>query len=897
MDLRRSALGLAAGLSLAAGAAFAQPLNVSNSPGVPSGAPQIAVDSRGNAHAVWVELTGTNFLGRPCGDVYYAMGDAGALRLGIPVKISASGTTYSETEESVSIAVDGSDRIYVLWVEYGRILLRIKDGSAWGIPFLVESGKVYDAPRIAVTPDGDIFTIHWNYEGRLFSRARVGGVWEESRFIGNWSSRTKMPDIDVGTSVVGACFSERPGGPEDFYQIGYAQRSRAYNADWSGSMPVAPAGGMDQMHPALKLDASDIAHIIWMTPDEMDRVIQYSRKSGGGFTAAVDISPWGFYHFPFMAESHGSLYVVWQNGGYGGGTSVDYNIRGADGLWKGAASVPSSGGCTYVDMAASADGSILYWVWDTWYGQPDGEIFGWAQTFAPPNPSISLGASRLFFGAVQGGTAGPAQIVSVVHSGPPPRNWTVADNRSWITAAPASGSGSGQISVTVDPSGLGPGAYTGVITVADPNAAEFPPKTITVSLTVYPAGASSAPFGAFETPTGGATVRSSVPVTGWALDDIGVRSVKIYRDPVAGEPAGAAIFVGDAVMVEGARPDVAAAYPGHPLNRRAGWGYMLLTNFLPGGGNGSVTLWAVAQDFEGRTTALGSKAVFCDNANAVEPFGAIDTPAQGGTAFGNPYYNFGWALTPPPKSIPRDGSTIRVWLDGVPLGNPDYGHYRQDIATLFPGYANSTTGVGFYKLDTTRFADGLHSIAWSVIDSAGATAGIGSRYFQIMNAGGSASGAGPVMQGARLAGLPRDDGAPVYLRRGFDLGSPAGPVFSSPDGERKIEISELDRIAVYLDFEDAQEGEEGQLARAKVLAGAGPARTASRGRPPKHAAHLVEGGELRPLPVGSTFDPENGVFYWQPGPGFVGEYGLVILGQRDGLMRKIPLRVIIRPKY
>ncbi len=83
-----------------------------------------------------------------------------------------------------------------------------------------------------------------------------------------------------------------------------------------------------------------------------------------------------------------------------------------------------------------------------------------------------------------------------------------------------------------------------------------------------------------------ATVRSSVPVTGWALDDVGIQSVKIYRDPVAGEPAGTPVYIGEAVLVEGARPDVAGAYPYLPLNRRAGWGYMLLTNFLPGGATG-----------------------------------------------------------------------------------------------------------------------------------------------------------------------------------------------------------------------------------------------------------------------------------------------------------------------
>ena len=79
----------------------------------------------------------------------------------------------------------------------------------------------------------------------------------------------------------------------------------------------------------------------------------------------------------------------------------------------------------------------------------------------------------------------------------------------------------------------------------------------------------------------------------------------------------------------------------------------------------------------------------CANATATLPFGAIDTPEQGGVASGRVYVNFGWALTPQPKTIPIDGSTITVLVDGVPVGTADYNHYRPDIADLFPGLHNT----------------------------------------------------------------------------------------------------------------------------------------------------------------------------------------------------------------
>ena len=93
--------------------------------------------------------------------------------------------------------------------------------------------------------------------------------------------------------------------------------------------------------------------------------------------------------------------------------------------------------------------------------------------------------------------------------------------------------------------------------------------------------------------------------------------------------------------------------------------------------------------------------------------------------------NFGWALTQNPKVIPIDGSTITVLVDGVAVGNVDYNHFRPDIASMFPGLANSNGAVGFRILDTTTLTNGLHTVSWTVGDSGNNVEGIGSRYFTV----------------------------------------------------------------------------------------------------------------------------------------------------------------------
>ena len=195
---------------------------------------------------------------------------------------------------------------------------------------------------------------------------------------------------------------------------------------------------------------------------------------------------------------------------------------------------------------------------------------------------------------------------------------------------------------------------------------------------------SMAPFGSLDAPQNGAQVSGSMALGGWALDDLEVRRVQIYRDPVAGE--GGQIYLGDAVFVPGARPDVRVAFPGLPLSDRAGWGYLVLTNMLPNQGNGVFRIYAYADDFEGNRVLLGTRTIVAANNAAALPFGTIDTPAQGATIAGAAYINFGWALTPQPKLIPTDGSTIFVMVDGVSLGAPTYNQFRGDVAALFPGY-------------------------------------------------------------------------------------------------------------------------------------------------------------------------------------------------------------------
>ncbi|MCP4157953.1 MAG: hypothetical protein GY757_60145 [bacterium] len=456
-------------------------------------------------------------------------------------------------------------------------------------------------------------------------------------------------------------------------------------------------------------------------------------------------------------------------------------------------------------------------------------------------PELSLDRSQFYFGAGSG-TATVAQNLLVENSGASTLNWWVSADQDWLEFTPASGTGSGEISLSVDATGLAAGNYSGTLTVGDYGATNSP-QTVAVSLTVYDSGSTSAPFGEFLTPAGGTTVRSSVPFTGWALDDVGIAKIELFRD-INGQSA----YIGDALLVEGARPDVAQAYPGYPANTKAGWGYMMLTNFLPEG-DGVYTIHAIATDMEGNQVDLGSKTITVDNAVAVKPFGAIDSPEQGGAASGSSYVNSGWALTPQPNMIPTDGSTIHVWVDGVSLGNPVYNRYREDIAGLFPDYENSGGASGYFYLDTTAYSNGVHTIAWSVEDDAGNVDGIGSRYFTVRNLGSitpASVSRSLTLNNASFENSISDQRA-VEIKKGFKRLEPQ-TIYPDDKGIIPIELKELERLEMHI----------GGASQMKELSGC-----------------QMVGLQRCPLPVGSVLDMKKGILYWQPGPGFVGVYRLL----------------------
>jgi hypothetical protein len=227
-------------------------------------------------------------------------------------------------------------------------------------------------------------------------------------------------------------------------------------------------------------------------------------------------------------------------------------------------------------------------------------------------------------------------------------------------------------------------------------------------------------------------------------------------------------------------------------------------------------------------------------------------------------------LTPLPNKVPEDGSTINVYVDGVNLGHPTYNIYREDVAVLFPGYANSNGAHAYFNFDTTAYTNGVHTIYWTATDDAGNTDGIGSRFFTIQNPDGASeakskinrfSGGIPMpplpgFEINRLANLPLNNSQPLRVIKGDRSLKVQQNLYQDKNGSIRVEISQGERIEINL------------------------------GKP--MAGYLLVGNDYRPLPLGSTLDLEKGMFCWLPAPGYYGTYRLVfaLAGPDSRMIRK-----------
>ncbi|OGD20935.1 MAG: hypothetical protein A2W03_07435 [Candidatus Aminicenantes bacterium RBG_16_63_16] len=335
--------------------------NISNSPGWQSACPRMKVDAAGNIHAVWAEIYTLSGIFFTSGDAFYSKYDIAARQWSTPVNLSNSGRVANDEGYLVDIDADASGNVYVVYVNGNSIFMRIFSGGAWGAAVsLGTNSSTIDQVRLAVTPQGDIFTCWWEIAaGTCHSRARIAGNWEGVALVSSPGARSKFPDIAVGTTLAYCAFM---GVADGTYRLVVTSRALTAGANWSS--PVRATSSADQeQQPAVAVDGGNIAHIVYTPEFDTERIVRYVFGTSGGFSAPRDLTIRETLHYPAIIASGANLYVCWQSA-----RGVGYSFR-VEGAWTPPAILPGTDRVLYLtDLATSADQADIYFVWESGSG-------------------------------------------------------------------------------------------------------------------------------------------------------------------------------------------------------------------------------------------------------------------------------------------------------------------------------------------------------------------------------------------------------------------------------------------------------------------------------------------------------------------------------------------------
>ena len=117
----------------------------------------------------------------------------------------------------------------------------------------------------------------------------------------------------------------------------------------------------------------------------------------------------------------------------------------------------------------------------------------------------------------------------------------------------------------------------------------------------------------------------------------------------------------------------------------------------------------------------------------------------------------------------------------------------------------------------------------------------------------------PILNISQITQIPVAQPVTFRVKKGFEKDTDPQWVYSDALGLSRIRIKEIERIQIYLTDEDDENSTVPLLT------------------PGTFSGYLVVNEQLKPLPVGSGLDTYRGIFYWQPGPGFIGEYRFVFI--------------------
>ena len=292
--------------------------------------PQVAVDSRGDATAVWERFNGTNSIVqaalRPAGGAWQA-----------PIDLSVPG---QDAFDAV-VALDAQGVATAVWDRFNGsnhiVQAAIRPwGGVWQAPVdLSVAGGDAGIPQVALDAHGDATAVWIRSDGTNYivqaAIRPAGGTWQAPVDLSVPGQEAREPGIAVNAQGDATAIWRRSNGTNYIVQ----SATRPAGSTWQAPVDLSVAG-QSALGPRVAVDSQGDATAVWQRPNGANSIVQAAlRPAGGVWQAPVDVSVGGQDAFDpeVVLDAQGVATAVWDRFN-GSNYIVQSAIRPAGGVWQ-----------------------------------------------------------------------------------------------------------------------------------------------------------------------------------------------------------------------------------------------------------------------------------------------------------------------------------------------------------------------------------------------------------------------------------------------------------------------------------------------------------------------------------------------------------------------------------
>ncbi len=270
--------------------------------------PQIAFDSSGNAIAVWAQYDGTRY------NIWANRFDGSSWGTAELIETDDNGRARDP-----QIAFDSSGNAIAVWDQYDGTRIYIWanrfDGSAWGTPELIETdnpGPVGGRAQIAFDSNGNAIAVWYQHDGtryNIWANRFDGSAWGSAELIEGGAENASFPQIALDSSGNAIAVWQQSDGTRDNIWA-----NRFNGSAWGSAELIETNDTGRARNPQIAFDSSGNAIAVWRQDDGVRDNIWANRFNGSswGSAALIEADNAGDGWSPQIAfDSSGNAIAVW----------------------------------------------------------------------------------------------------------------------------------------------------------------------------------------------------------------------------------------------------------------------------------------------------------------------------------------------------------------------------------------------------------------------------------------------------------------------------------------------------------------------------------------------------------------------------------------------------------